>query len=347
MSQNDLAQIEPTPLMKHEARWLVQALEQAHFSKVSIEKLEPEDFLASFIKKLDKQKLYFTQKDIDRFNKVYSPTLVTFFKQGNLFPGFEIYNEYKKRSIKRLDWAISRLGGPEIKLDSNAFYNADREGSNWSSDDDELDGQWEKLVSFELLNETLSQLEANTTASLDSPELQKIKKESAKRISIRYQRWKKNITDFEAIDIQELYLTTLTQMFDPHTTFMNIKEKEKFDQQMNNEFVGIGAVLRDEDGFCTIKELLPGGPAEGSRELEPEDIILKVAQAEGEFVDVVDMKLAKIVDLIKGPKDTLVRLEIKPIKDPSNTKTVRIVRDKIKLTANLASGSLHEVAGED
>ena len=116
----------------------------------------------------------------------------------------------------------------------------------------------------------------------------------------RYLRWKKNILEFESSDVQELYLTTLTQMFDPHTTFMNIKEKEKFDQQMNNEFVGIGAVLRDEDGFCTIKELLPGGPAEGSRELELDDVILKVAQAEGEFVDVVNMKLEKIVELIEG-----------------------------------------------
>ena len=345
--QTDLADIEPTPLMKHEARWLVQALEQAHFSKVSIDKLEPEEFLASFLKKLDKQKLYFTQDDIDRFNKAYSPTLITFFKQGNLFPGFEVYNEYKKRSVKRLEWAISWVGGEEVKLDSNETYNTDREAANWSSSDEELDKQWKKLVAFELLNETLSQIDANASESLDSPEQQKAMAEAAERISSRYQRWKKNIIDFEAIDVQELYLTTLTQMFDPHTTFMNIKEKEKFDQQMNNEFVGIGAVLRDEDGFCTIKELLPGGPAEGSRELEPEDIILKVAQAEGDFVDVVDMKLAKIVELIKGPKDTLVRLEIKPIQDPANTKTVRIVRDKIKLTANLASGSLHKVDGKD
>ncbi len=333
--------------MKHEARWLVQALEQAHFSKVSIDKLEPKDFLASFLKKLDKQKLYFTQDDVDRFNNAYSPTLVTFFKQGNLFPGFEVYNEYKKRSVKRLDWAISWVGGSEVKLDSNETYNTDRETANWASSDDELDKQWKNLVAFELLNETLSQIDANASENLDSPEVKKAMEVAADRISSRYQRWKKNIIEFEAIDVQELYLTTLTQMFDPHTTFMNIKEKEKFDQQMNNEFVGIGAVLRDEDGFCTIKELLPGGPAEGSRELEPEDIILKVAQAEGEFVDVVDMKLAKIVDLIKGPKDTLVRLEIKPIQDPSNTKVVRIVRDKIKLTANLASGSLHEVDGKD
>ena len=347
LCQNEADAIEPSSLMKHEARWLVQALEQAHFSKVSIEKLEPKEFLASFVKKLDKQKLYFTKQDIDRFNKDYSPTLITFFKQGNLFPGFEIYNEYKNRSVKRLDWAISWVSGSGVKLDTNETYNTDRENANWCSSDDELDKQWRKLVSFELLNETLSQLDSNASESLDSSELQKIIEESAERIGNRYKRWKKNILDFEAIDIQELYLTTLTQMFDPHTTFMNIKEKEKFDQQMNNEFVGIGAVLRDEDGFCTIKELLPGGPAEGSRELEPEDIILKVAQAEGDFVDVVDMKLAKIVELIKGPKDTLVRLEIKPVKDPSNTKVVRIVRDKIKLTANLASGSLHEMPGEE
>ena len=124
---------------------------------------------------------------------------------------------------------------------------------------------------------------------------------------------------------------------------MNIKEKEKFDQAMNNEFVGIGAVLTDVDGYCTIKELLPGGPAEACQELEPEDVILKVAQADGPLVDVVDMKLSKIVELIKGPKDTIVRMEIKPIKSPSSTKLVSIVRDKIKLTDKLASGSIHKV----
>jgi len=132
-------------------------------------------------------------------------------------------------------------------------------------------------------------------------------------------------------------------MFDPHTSFLNIKEKEKFDQAMHNEFVGIGAVLTDADGYCTIKELLPGGPAEASRQLEPEDIILKVAQAEGEFVDVVDMRLSKIVELIKGPKDTLVSLKVRPIESPTTTKTVKIIRDKIKLTANLASASIHKI----
>ena len=346
-SQQAGAELAPSPLMKHETRWLVGALEQAHFSKVSVDKLKPEEFLASFLKKLDKQKLYFTQNEVSGFVESYSPTLITFFKQGNLFPGFEIYNAYKKRSVKRLEWALNFLQS-DITFDSNNSFITDRENAQWYETNKELDKHWKNLVSFELLNEALSQVDSNTTETIvGSDTLTDIISESKDRLTKRYERWKKNIQDFEPSDVQELYLTTFTHMFDPHTTFMNIKEKEKFDQQMNNEFVGIGAVLKDEDGFCTIKELLPGGPAEGSQELEPEDIILKVAQADGEFTDVVDMKLAKIVDLIKGPKDTLVRLEIKPIKDPANTKIVRIIRDKIKLTANLASASIHEFKDGD
>ncbi len=341
--ESNSTQIEPSPLMKHETKWLVQALEQAHFSKVSIKKLDCGEFLRSYLKKLDKQKLYFTQDEVDAFNDSYQATLITYFKQGNLFPGFEIYNKYKENSVQRLDWAIKYLD-EGFAFDTNETYFTDRENGNWAESEAELVAQWKNLVTFELLNDILSQVDTNSSEELIGSEgLQETIKESKERLRDRYKRWKKNILEFEASDVQELYLTTLTQMFDPHTTFMNIKEKEKFDQQMNNEFVGIGAVLNDEDGFCTIKELLPGGPAEGSRELEPEDIILKVAQAEGEFVDVRGKKLSKIVDLIKGPKDTLVRLEIKPVKDPSNTKIVRIIREKIKLTANLASATLHEV----
>ena len=343
----DSGSLEPTPLMKHEAKWLVQALEQAHFNKVPIDKLEPREFLSSFLERLDKQKLYFTQKEVDNFDKSFSATLITFFKQGNLFPGYEIYNEYKRRSVARLDWALTFLDA-NMTFDTNQTFDTDRENAPWAKTEHELEKHWEKLVSFELLNETLQQLDANSSEETLSPEkLSEITNNSRDKLGKRYERWKKNIQEFESSDVQELYLSTLTQMFDPHTTFMNIKEKERFDQQMNNEFVGIGAVLRDEDGFCTIKELLPGGPAEGSRELEPDDVILKVAQAEGDFVDVVNMKLSKIVELIKGPKDTLVRLEIKPIQDPANSKIVRIIRDKIKLTANLASATLHKTGDED
>ena len=339
-SKNEL---QPTALMKHETKWLVEALEKAHYSKVSIKNLDRDGFIDHYLQKLDNQKLYFINSEVEGFKKSYEPTLVTYFEQGNLFPGFEIYNSYKSNSLKRIKWAIEFLT-EYPKLDSNRTYAPDRTELDWASSVKELDETWKNLITFEFLNETLAKLDTNETLDdISESNLTAAKQESQKVLLKRYSRWQKNLEEFEAGDVQELYLTALTQMFDPHTTFMNLKEKEKFDQQMNNEFVGIGARLSDEDGYCTIKGLLPGGPAEASRELETNDIILKVAQSDGDFVDVVDMKLPKIVELIKGPKDTVVRLEIRPVNNPSTSKVVSIIRDKIKLTENLASGKIHQV----
>ena len=339
-SKNEL---QPTALMKHETKWLVEALEKAHYSKVSIKNLDRDGFIDHYLQKLDNQKLYFINSEVEGFKKSYEPTLVTYFEQGNLFPGFEIYNSYKSNSLERIKWAIEFLT-EYPKLDSNRTYAPDRTELDWASSVKELDETWKDLITFEFLNETLAKLDTNETLDdISESNLTAAKQESRKVLLKRYSRWQKNLEEFEAGDVQELYLTALTQMFDPHTTFMNLKEKEKFDQQMNNEFVGIGARLSDEDGYCTIKGLLPGGPAEASRELETNDIILKVAQSDGDFVDVVDMKLPKIVELIKGPKDTVVRLEIRPVNNPSTSKVVSIIRDKIKLTENLASGKIHQV----
>ena len=339
-SKNEL---QPTALMKHETKWLVEALEKAHYSKVSIKNLDRDGFIDHYLQKLDNQKLYFINSEVEGFKKSYEPTLVTYFEQGNLFPGFEIYNSYKSNSLERIKWAIEFLT-EYPKLDSNRTYAPDRTELDWASSVKELDETWKDLITFEFLNETLAKLDTNETLDdISESNLTAAKQESQKVLLKRYSRWQKNLEEFEAGDVQELYLTALTQMFDPHTTFMNLKEKEKFDQQMNNEFVGIGARLSDEDGYCTIKGLLPGGPAEASRELETNDIILKVAQSDGDFVDVVDMKLPKIVELIKGPKDTVVRLEIRPVNNPSTSKVVSIIRDKIKLTENLASGKIHQV----
>ena len=339
-SKNEL---QPTALMKHETKWLVEALEKAHYSKVSIKNLDRDGFIDHYLQKLDNQKLYFINSEVEGFKKSYEPTLVTYFEQGNLFPGFEIYNSYKTNSLKRIKWAIEFLT-EYPKLDSNRTYAPDRTELDWASSVEELDETWKNLITFEFLNETLAKLDTNETLDdISDSNLTAAKQESQKVLLKRYSRWQKNLEEFEAGDVQELYLTALTQMFDPHTTFMNLKEKEKFDQQMNNEFVGIGARLSDEDGYCTIMGLLPGGPAEASRELETNDIILKVAQSDGDFVDVVDMKLPKIVELIKGPKDTVVRLEIRPVNNPSTSKVVSIIRDKIKLTENLASGKIHKV----
>ncbi len=157
------------------------------------------------------------------------------------FPGFEIYNIYKNKSLKRLDWAVSRLNS-NFNFDSNMSYETNRDKMNWEKTFKDLDLSWTKLLKYEVLSEVLSKVDTNSSNLSDELEgLEKIIKDSKDQVSKRYSRWKKNIIEFEPTDVQELYLTTLTQMFDPHTTFMNIKEKEKFDQAMNNELVGIGS----------------------------------------------------------------------------------------------------------
>jgi len=335
----------PSPIMVDETKWLLNALEKAHYKKLSIEDLNEKLFLENYLKNLDKQKLFFTAQDLEEFILRYEPTLLTYLKQGNLFPAFEIYDSYRKNALSRLNQSINLLSGIP-KLDNNQSYQVDRSDSEWAHTIQHLDDVWKKLISYEFTNELLTQVDDNETSLELTQFTQRKRLDALEKIKKKYERRHKNITEFEASDVQELYLSTLTQMFDPHTSFLNIKEKEKFDQAMHNEFVGIGAVLTDEDGYCTIKELLPGGPAEASRELEAEDVILQVAQEGGEFVDVVEMKLSKIVDLIKGPKDTIVSLKIRPIKSPSSTKVVKIVRDKIKLTANLASASVYNIEND-
>jgi carboxyl-terminal processing protease len=343
----DTKELFPNAMMKHETQWLMKVLEQAHYNKLGISDLNTTSFINRYITKLDKQKLYFTNNEISEFQNNYKSTLVTHFQQGNLLPGFEIFNKYKQKAIARLSWVLGQIEEtPDIYLDKNHTVN--REDADWCDSEKSLDDIWKKLISFEYIREIVQQTDSNKSKlTKDKNELSQYISESRENLTRSYSRWIKNIEELEASDVQEIYLTTLTHMFDPHTVFMNMKEKEKFDQAMNNEFVGIGARLQDEDGYCTIKSLLPGGPAEASRELEPEDIILKVAQSEGEFVDVVDMKLTKIVDLIKGPKDTSVRLEIRPIKNPTETKEIRIVRDKIKLTENLAKAYVKQIEIND
>ncbi len=337
----------PADYMIHETKWLLGALEQAHFEKVSLKELDATTFIEEYLSNLDKRKLFFTANDLTKYFKRYKHTLLTYLEQGNLFPGFEVYGDYREKSLKRMDWVLDFLTQCPNVENNGTLEILEPDDQTWFVSDNQLDDYWEKLITHEYINEILSQIDENESLSQTVESLDELKNTALERLKKKYQRWTKNISELEATDVQEIYLSTLTQQFDPHTSFLNIKEKEKFDQTMQNEFVGIGAVLTDEDGFCTIKELLPGGPAEASRELEPEDIIMKVAQGEGEFVDVVDMRLSKIVELIKGPKDTVVRLKIRPINAPSTSKTVKIIRDRIKLTANLASATVHESVDGD
>ena len=191
--------------MQQEGKWLVQALQQAHFNKVDIQKLDSATFIKNYLKKLDKQKLYFTQPEVDAFVLKFSPTLITYFKQGNLFPGFEIYNIYKNKSIGRINWVTNYLK-TNFNFDENLTYETKRDELPWKQNISDLNNSWEKLIKFEVLGEILSSYDTNQTYSdLNMSMVNKLTN-SSKEKGIEKSKVEKNLLEFEATDVQELYL---------------------------------------------------------------------------------------------------------------------------------------------
>jgi len=172
--------------------------------------------------------------------------------------------------------------------------------------------------------------------------------EIVKLITRRYARQTRMLMEFDQDEILQIYLTALCHAYDPHSDYMSRSSLENFNISMKLSLFGIGAVLRFEDGYCKIMELMPG-PAQRSGQVKPNDRIIMVAQGTNEPVDVVDMKLNKVVELIRGPKGTEVRLTIIPADapDPSIRKQLTLIRDEIKLEDQEAKAKIIELPSPD
>ncbi|MBI3565157.1 MAG: carboxy terminal-processing peptidase, partial [Elusimicrobia bacterium] len=168
-------------------------------------------------------------------------------------------------------------------------------------------------------------------------------------IDTRYDRLLRSYKDYDGSDILQDYLSSLTHVFDPHTDYLAASSKENFDISMKLSLVGIGAVLRSEDGYAKIVSLVPGGPAESGKKLKPNDKVEAVAQGDGPFVEVVGMKLDKVVAMIRGEKGTTVRLRVIPndALDASARTVVPIVRDEIKLTDQEAKARVYTLPAKE
>lgn len=369
--------LEPTSEMAAQTRWVVNTINARHYLRDSIQQLDGEEMVQAYIESFDYSRMYFTQQELEEFNFRFAGSMEGFLKRGNLYAAFEIYQAYEKVATARTEWALQRLDQPWDFTEDETFR-VDRRELEWPATPAEADALWERRLKYELLNELLSlasETEDAETVSLESKnpdllvpkedtfdpsKLQRLLKDEAfytkkldearGKIRSRYTRNLKYTIEREAPEVQESFVNAMTQLFDPHSTFLSSDTLESFNSSVQNSFVGIGAMLQNDDGICVIKELLPGGPAEKSRQLGPEDQILAVAQGkDGEFEDVVDLELRYIVRKIKGEKGTIVRLLIRPgdSADPSVRKEVSIFRDEVKLTANLASATLITVPVDD
>ena len=326
----DLGAAEPDPGQIEIS--VARLLEQGHYSRKRLDEKVGRALLKNYLEALDYNRVYFTQKDVDGLIAKYGGTIDNDILLGNPDPAFKIFKLYKQRVEERIAKAKDLLKQP-YEFASDKMIEVNRQKAAWPKDDAETDGLWRDRVEGELLQERLNKHEKDPVA----------------RITKRYDQMLRNLREQTNEDIIKGFLTTLAQTYDPHSEYMSKSELENFSINMRLSLVGIGAVLHSEEGYAKIAELVPGGPASKDGRLKVGDRVTAVAQGDKEFVDAVDMKLDKVVEMIRGKKDTIVRLQVIPVSasDPGDRKVIDIKRDEIKLKEQEAKAEIIERPGPD
>ena len=292
-------------------------LEEGHYTHQQLNAEMSQKFLRNYLELLDFSHLFFTQKDVDALTGKYGTALADDVLLGNLKPAYEIYDLYQKRVDERVA-KIKELLKQPMDFKTDATVELRREKAPWPKDEAEADELWRGRIANELLQEKLSEHPIEP-----GPQL----------VGRRYDRIARNVHEEDREEQVKLYLDALAQSYDPHSEYLSKADFKNFNIQMGLSLVGIGAMLRTEDGYAKIESLVPGGPAQVDGRLKVGDRITAVGQGQGEFVDVRDMRLDKVVEMIRGKKGTKVRLLAIPANapDPSQRKNVELVRDEIKL----------------
>ena len=327
---------ETTRARAAEVSTMVELLEQFNFNHQAVDgQLRPDlgqKLIHDYMAELDPQRLFYLATDQEAFTKRYAPGLYYNLRTlGKLDAPFDIYMMFEKRVDQRVNWIFDELK-KDIDLTTSETYPLDRSKTAWPATAAEADDLWRRRLKFEVIQEILAK---------KAPDAAK------KTVQKHYERMLKNLADFDTDDVTELFLTSLASLYDPHSSYFSPESFEDFGIQMRLSLVGIGALLGFEDNECVVKELIPGGPADLGKQLHPSDKIIAVSSDGGEPVDVIGMKLRKVVDLIRGQKGTKVTLTTVPAAaaDGSVRKQITMVRDVVKLNSARARATVYQVPG--
>jgi len=311
-------------------REIVRKLQDDHYNKITLDDAFSKKFFEAYIEELDGTRGVFLSSDIERLRGKYATRLDDELKDGQTKAAFDIYNTYQKRRIQIDQWALGKIeaGIDNIDINDDESFEIDREQSPWPANAAEREALWTKQLENQIINLKLD--------DLDNAEI-------TKRLKQRYTNELKQLRQAEPVDAFSAYMDAYTHSYDPHTDYFSPRRSEDFNIDMNLQLQGIGAELRSKNGYAELVRLIPGGPAAKSGKLKPTDRITAVGQDEdGEFTDVVGMRLDETVQLIRGEKGSTVRLQISAA-DNSQTKTITLVRDKIELKDQAARKQIIEL----
>ena len=313
-----------------------QIIGQVHYRQTQLNDEISKHHLKNYLNALDFGHMIFLQSDVDSFEKLYGTRLDDQVRFGSLRPAHQIFQRYLERLAERQKTVTTLLEKP-MDFSKKESFNPVRDELPWPKTADEANELWRKRVKFELLADRLTYAKAG-----EKPDPKKVE-ESTGKIQRRYDRLLKTMKAHEEGEILELYLSSLTRAYDPHSDYMSPHETENFKiNSIDMQLTGIGAVLQADDGYTKIVRIMPGGPANRSKLIKANDRIIAVQNpGDKEATDILDMKLDKVVSLIRGKKGSVVKLTIIPA-GTDERKVISITRDVVKLEDQLAKGYIIE-----
>jgi carboxyl-terminal processing protease len=327
-----LARAEFTSQEANIARVTAGLLKESHFTAKSSTEDISAKFLDHYLDMFDPARLYFFQSDLAEFAPYRNTLAELTLTDGDLSPAQKIFDRYLARLDQRVDFVTNELLVASFDFTSDETYRFDRKDAPRPANLDDGRQLWRQQLRHEYLLEKLAD---------------KKHEDIVKSLAKRYERTQRTMKQFDSHRVFEAYLTALARVYDPHSDYMGRQQLEDFRINMSLSLFGIGAVLRSEDGYCKIMELMTGGPAETSKQLSPGDTIIAVAQDGADPIDVVEMPLRDIVAMIRGPKGTKVNLTIQPAKaSDSERRVITLVRDEIKLEKQEAKARIIDMPTE-
>jgi carboxyl-terminal processing protease len=331
-----------------------------HLTRHPLDKEMAGRWMKTFLKALDPMKVYFYQSDVNEFTK-HQDDLVKMFEKNDISFAYVVFQRFLQRVDERVKMVDELLSQPQ-DFTVNEEMTVDRDLLQYPKDPTEARDRWRKRIKYDLLvlktdkdkktaasNEASKLKNPKELADANNPQSQseqisplpKDEKKPVDRLTQRYHSFSKRMHQTDPDELLEIYLNSLTTSFDPHTDYMSPSTQENFEIMMRLELEGIGASLQSDDGYTVVKHLVPGGVADKDGRLKIEDKIVGVGQDnEGPIADVVDMKLNDVVKLIRGARNTVVRLEV--LTPTGEKKILKLTRQKIELKDSEAKGEIFE-----
>jgi carboxyl-terminal processing protease len=335
-------------------RQMAIMLQNSHFAKLPFDEELSRRFLSDYLKDLDFQRLYFTQDDIQGFNEKYCSQLHTLLLNGKSIPAAtEIYRIFQKRVEDRVALTEKLLSETTFDFSSKESVMLSRKDAPWPRNEKEAVKLWQLQIKEAILGETLRrELLTKMAKEQGKPDPETEDRSPKEKVSLRYKRFLSSVMDVDDEEIANYFLSSIAKAYDPHTDYMSFREMNRFKDGMKNELVGIGALLQgEEDGATKIMGIVVGGPADRDGKLKLNDRVVGVdvlnTGKPEDMIDIMFMKIDKVVDYIRGTEGTSVALKVEPAGGPPGvTKIVVIQRGKVEMKDEQARGDIIEMKSE-